>query len=105
MNQLEEARAKIGECDNRIIDALIDRMAQVQKIIAYKKAAGIPILEPEQEAKQTKVLEDKLADNEFEDEILDIFKYIIKYKRRHCLTTMCSWLALWVRGKRQLPAN
>ena len=80
MNQLEEARAKIGECDNRIIDALIDRMAQVQKIIAYKKAAGIPILEPEQEAKQTKVLED-------------------------CLTTMCSWLALWVRGKRQLPAN
>lgn len=82
MNQLEEARAKIGECDNRIIDALIDRMAQVQKIIAYKKAAGIPILEPEQEAKQTKVLEDKLTDNEFEDEILDIFKYIIKNSRK-----------------------
>ena len=73
MNQLEEARERISECDNRIIDALADRMVEVQKIIAYKKATGIPILQPEQEEKQTK---------EFEEEILDVFKYIMKNSRK-----------------------
>lgn len=82
MNQLEEARERISECDNRIIDALADRMVEVQKIIAYKKATGIPILQPEQEKKQTKALEDKLGDNEFEEEILDVFKYIMKNSRK-----------------------
>lgn len=82
MNSLEEAREKIGECDNRIIEALADRMVQVQKIIAYKKATGIPILQPEQEEKQTKILEEKLGDNEFEEEILDVFKYIVKNSRK-----------------------
>lgn len=82
MNQLEEARERISECDNRIIDALADRMVEVQKIIAYKKATGIPILQPEQEEKQTKALEDKLGDNEFEEEILDVFKYIMKNSRK-----------------------
>lgn len=82
MNKLEEARAKISECDNRIIDALADRMVEVQKIIAYKKATGIPILQPEQEEKQTKALENKLGDNEFEEEILDVFKYIMKNSRK-----------------------
>lgn len=82
MNKLEEARAKISECDNRIIDALADRMVEVQKIIAYKKATGIPILQPEQEKKQTKALENKLGDNEFEEEILDVFKYIMKNSRK-----------------------
>ncbi len=82
MNQLEEARERISECDNRIIDALADRMVEVQKIIAYKKATGIPILQPEQEEKQTKALENKLGDNEFEEEILDVFKYIMKNSRK-----------------------
>ncbi len=82
MNQLEEARKRISECDNRIIDALADRMVEIQKIIAYKKATGIPILQPEQEEKQTKALEEKLGDNEFEEEILDVFKYIMKNSRK-----------------------
>ena len=82
MNKLEEARERISECDNRIIDALADRMVEVQKIIAYKKATGIPILQPEQEEKQTKALENKLGDNEFEEEILDVFKYIMKNSRK-----------------------
>lgn len=82
MNQLEEIRARLSECDNRIVDALADRMVQVQRIIAYKKATGIPILQPEQEEKQTKELEAQLGDNEFEEEILDIFKYIRKNSRK-----------------------
>lgn len=80
--QLEEIREKIGDTDMRIIDALADRMVLIQDIIAYKKATGIPILQPEQEAKQTKALEEYLKDNEFEEEILDVFKYIMKNSRR-----------------------
>ena len=54
----------------------------IQEIISYKKATGIPILQPEQEKKQTDALKNKLGDNEFEEEILDIFKYIMKNSRR-----------------------
>ena len=68
--QLEEIREKIGDTDMRIIDALADRMVLIQDIIAYKKATGIPILQPEQEAKQTKALEEYLKDNEFEEECI-----------------------------------
>ena len=81
-NKLGETRAKIREVDNRLIDALADRMALIQDVIAYKKETGIPILQPEQEAKQTKELEEHLVNNEFEEEILDVFKYIMKNSRR-----------------------
>lgn len=82
MDQLEEIRARIGECDDDIIEALARRMSNVQEIISYKKATGMPILQPEQEKKQTDALKEKLGDNEFEEEILDIFKYIMKNSRR-----------------------
>ena len=76
MDRIEEIREKIGECDDIIIEQLAVRMSHIQEIISYKKATGIPILQPEQEKKQTDALAQKLGDNEFEEEILDIFKYI-----------------------------
>lgn len=82
MEKLEEIREKIGACDDIIIEQLAKRMSCIQEIIAYKKATGIPILQPEQEKKQTDALAAKLGDNEFEEEILDIFKYIMKNSRR-----------------------
>ena len=82
MDKIEEIRAKIGECDDIIIKQLAVRMSHIQEIISYKKATGIPILQPEQEKKQTDALAAKLGDNEFEEEILDIFKYIMKNSRR-----------------------
>lgn len=81
-NQLEETRDKIRDVDTRLIDALADRMKLIQDIIAYKKKTGIPILQPEQEAKQTRELKEQLRDNPFEEEILDVFKYIMKNSRR-----------------------
>lgn len=81
-NQLEEIRKKIDVCDNTIIEALAERMIHVQEIISYKKATGIPILQPEQEAKEEQELKEKLKDNRFEEEILDIFRYIVKNSRR-----------------------
>ena len=82
MDKIEAIRDKIGECDDIIIEQLAVRMSYIQEIISYKKATGIPILQPEQEKKQTDALKNKLGDNEFEEEILDIFKYIMKNSRR-----------------------
>ena len=64
MDKIEEIRAKIGECDDIIINQLAVRMSHIQEIISYKKATGIPILQPEQEKKQTDALATKLGDNE-----------------------------------------
>ena len=82
MNELEVIREKISKCDDRIIEALAERMIHIQEIISYKKATGIPILQPEQEKKQTDTLSAKLKDSEFEEEILDIFRYIMKNSRK-----------------------
>lgn len=82
MERLEEIRAKMGECDDKIIDQLVIRMGYVQEIIEYKKKTGIPIIQPEQEKKQTDTLKKKLGDNEFEEEILNIFEYIVKNSRK-----------------------
>lgn len=82
MDKIEQIREKIGACDDAIIEQLAIRMSHIQEIISYKKATGIPILQPEQEKKQTDTLKQKLGDNEFEEEILDVFTYIMKNSRR-----------------------
>ena len=56
MDKIEAIREKIGECDDIIIEQLAVRMSYIQEIISYKKATGIPILQPEQEKKQTDAL-------------------------------------------------
>ena len=76
MDKIEAIRDKIGECDDIIIEQLAVRMSYIQEIISYKKATGIPILQPEQEKKQTDALKNKLGDNEFEEEILDILSHM-----------------------------
>ena len=82
MDRIEEIRDKIGQCDDNIIEHLVARMRCIQDIIEYKKEKGIPILQPEQEKKQEDNLKRKLGDNPFEEEMLDIFKYIVKNSRR-----------------------
>ena len=82
MSQLEILRESLGQCDEIILDALLMRNRIVEDIMAYKEANDLPILQPEQEKKQTDALKNKLGDNEFEEEILDIFKYIMKNSRR-----------------------
>ena len=52
MNDLEMYREQLAICDDRIIDALVERNSIVEKIMAYKETYGMPILQPAQEAKQ-----------------------------------------------------
>ena len=72
MNDLEMYRESLALCDDKIIDALVERSKIVEKIMAYKEEYGMPILQPQQEAKQALRLEEKLNDNKYREEIMDI---------------------------------
>ena len=69
MNDLEMYRESLALCDNKIIDALVERSKIVEKIMAYKEEYGMPILQPQQEA-------EKLNGNKYREEIKDIFECI-----------------------------
>ena len=52
MDKLETLREALNQCDEVILNGLLMRNRIAEDIIAYKQAAGLPILQPEQEAKQ-----------------------------------------------------
>lgn len=82
MRNLEEIREQISLCDDQIVKSLEKRMDCIQEVIQYKKEHGLPILQPEQEKKQKNALIAKLQNHKFEEEILDVFKYIVKNSRK-----------------------
>lgn len=82
MNDLEMYREQLALCDDKIIDALVERNAIVEKIMAYKEKYGMAILQPSQEEKQKKRLEEKLRDNKYRDEIQDVFQRILRNSKR-----------------------
>ncbi len=51
MNELEEARAQIATLDKEMAGLFVQRMQQVGKVISYKIAHGLPILDAGQEEK------------------------------------------------------
>lgn len=82
MNDLEMYREQLSFCDDKIIDALVERGKIVEKIMAYKEEYGMPILQPQQERKQKARLEEKLEGNKYKEEILDIFCQILRGSKR-----------------------
>ena len=81
MNDLEMYREQLALCDDKIIDALVERNSIVEKIMAYKEKYGMTILQPAQEEKQQRRLDEKLAGNKYQDEIEDVFRRI-SFSRR-----------------------
>ncbi len=82
MNDLEMYREQLAICDDKIIDALAERNSVVEKIMAYKEQYGMPILQPAQEQKQERRLNEKLKDNKYRDEILDVFGRILRNSKK-----------------------
>ena len=82
MNDLEMYRESLALCDDKIIDALVERNSIIEKIMAYKEEYGMPILQPQQEEKQKKRLEEKLSDNRYKEEIFDVFGCILRNSKR-----------------------
>ena len=81
MNQLEEIRQRLDLCDKKIVSVLEERMDIIKEIMVYKKQNGLPILQPEQEKRQRKMLMAHVSENTYKNEILDIFAYILENSR------------------------
>lgn len=82
MGKLEEIRERLEVCDKQIVSVLEDRMDIIKEIMEYKKENGLPILQPEQEKRQRKMLKEHVKENTYKEEILDIFTYIVENSRR-----------------------
>ena len=80
MSQLEEIRERLDLCDKKIVSVLEERMDIIKEIMVYKKENGLPILQPEQEKRQRKMLLTHVDENTYKDEILDIFTYNVSTK-------------------------
>ena len=82
MNQLEVLRESLGQCDEIILDALLMRNRIVEDIMAYKEANDIPILQPEQEAKQKEWLERRMESRRHKAEVEDVFSSITQNSKK-----------------------
>lgn len=83
MNNIEKVRAKISKYDDEIIKILSQRMDCIDEIIEYKKENGMPILQPEYEGKKEIALCKKLKDNKYQDEIMNVFRYVVKNAKKY----------------------
>lgn len=82
MNDLEMYREELAHCDDKLIDALVERYLIIEKIMVYKEQYGMPILQPAQESKQNRQLLVKLHDNRHRDEIYDVFQRIVRNSKK-----------------------
>ena len=82
MNQLEVLRESLGQCDEIILDALLMRNRIVEDIMVYKEAHDLPVLQPEQEAKQKGWLEARLEGRRHKKEVNDVFASITQNSKR-----------------------
>ena len=82
MNQLEVLRESLGQCDEIILDALLMRNRIVEDIMVYKEANDLPVLQPEQEAKQKGWLEARMEGRRHKKEVNDVFASITQSSKR-----------------------
>ncbi len=82
MSQLEVLRESLGQCDEIILDALLMRNRIVEDIMVYKEAHDLPVLQPEQEAKQKGWLEARMEGRRHKKEVNDVFASITQNSKR-----------------------
>lgn len=82
MRDLGAIRREISVCDQEILVQLERRMSCINEIIEYKKANGVPILQPEQEKLQRSRLIDLAAGFPYQDEMLEILTSITEMSKK-----------------------
>ena len=82
MDQLEILRESLGQCDEILLDALLMRNRIVEDIMAYKEENDIPILQPEQEAKQREWLKKRMEGKRHIEEVAAVFDEITRNSKR-----------------------
>ena len=82
LTQLDLLRENLAQCDEIILDALLMRNRIVEDIMSYKESNDLPILQPEQEAKQQKWLQGRLDGKRHVSEVQSVFQSINKNSKR-----------------------
>lgn len=82
MDELEILRENLRQCDQIILNALLMRNRTVEDIMSYKERKGMPIYQPEQEARQNKWLDEQLEGRRHAKEVRSVFKSITKNSKR-----------------------
>ena len=82
MNDLEMFREELAHCDDKLLDALMERYTIIEKIMVYKEQYGMPILQPAQEEKQKRQMLKKLHSNKHREEIYDVFESIMRNSKK-----------------------
>ena len=82
MSELDVMRDHLRECDEIILNALLMRNRIVEDIMSYKEKNGLSILQPEQEARQNRWLEDRLEGRKHTNEVKSVFRSINKNSKR-----------------------
>ena len=82
MSQLDVLRESLGQCDEILLDALLMRNRIVEDIMVYKEANDIPILQPEQEAKQKEWLARRMEGKRHKNEVDAVFEEITRNSKK-----------------------
>ena len=82
MSQLDVLRESLGQCDEILLDALLMRNRIVEDIMVYKEANDIPILQPEQEAKQKEWLSRRMEGKRHKNEVDAVFEEITRNSKK-----------------------
>ena len=82
MSQLDILRESLGQCDEILLDALLMRNRIVEDIMVYKEANDIPILQPEQEAKQKEWLARRMEGKRHRKEVDAVFEEITRNSKK-----------------------
>ncbi|GLB32621.1 hypothetical protein LAD12857_45440 [Lacrimispora amygdalina] len=82
MRELKEIRNDLNQYDLQILELLMKRFSCIGEIIEYKKAFGLPILQPEQEDAQQETLIRAMGKHGCKEELLGIFRQIMEESKR-----------------------
>ena len=81
MNDLDELRKVIDECDREIVAAIEKRFNTVKEVIAYKKEHNLEIFQPKREKEVLEKVESYLNNKEFSLEVKSIFIKIMSLSK------------------------
>ena len=100
MNDLELYREQLALCDDKIIDALVERSMIIEKIMAYKEEYGMPILQPGQEAKDDWKKSFQIIVTRMRSVTFSIVsaRTASGFKQENCLITILYSLVLWAQA-------
>ena len=82
MEDLELLRADLAQTDEILLNTLLMRNRIVEQIMNYKEQHNLNILQPEQEKKQERWLEESLKEKRHAEEVKAVFKAVVKNSKK-----------------------